>query len=182
MKFKCVFKVIILLIYMLSYCQCGDHFQETFLGEVGGGNYTYYWFPHPGAVTLQLHSLEGDADLYVSSKNVKPTFDIESHELQSTTCGAEQIKVPSAYERPLSIAVYGHPSHDKSLYELKIDVFDSVAETDYPSESYESSKPVSIPPSISNLPGKDETENEERSVFWTLFLHVLQVLLDLLVD
>lgn len=174
--------ILILICMLISVCHCGDHFQETLLGTVGGGNYTYYWLPQPGTVLLQLNSVKGDADLYVSSKNLKPTFDIENHELQSTTCGIEQIKVPSIYDRPLSIAVYGHPSHDISYYELKIDVYDSVVETDYPSEAHESPQPLSKPTSVPNLPGKDEPEYEERSVFWTLFLHVLQVLLDLLVD
>lgn len=176
-------EIVVLLVFMLSsFCHCGDHFEETLFGVVGGGNYTYYWLPQPGTVTLQLNSLEGDADLYISSKNLKPTFDVENHELQSTTCGLEQIKVPSFYERPLSIAVYGHPSHDMSLYELKIDIYESAEETNFPNEVHESSKPLSRPASSPNLPEKDEPEYEERSVFWTLFLHVLQVLLDLLVD
>ena len=174
--------ILFLILMFISACHCGDHFQETLLGTVGGGNYTYYWLPQPGTVILQLNSLKGDADLYVSSKNLKPTFDIENHELQSTTCGIEQIKVSSIYDRPLSIAVYGHPSHDISLYELKIDVYDSIAETDYLTEAYELPQVLSKPTSNSNIPGKDEPEYEERSVFWTLFLHILQVLLDLLVD
>ncbi|GFQ99645.1 hypothetical protein TNCT_379421 [Trichonephila clavata] len=39
-----------------------------------------------------------------------------------------KVRVPSYYERPVSIAVYGHPSHEVSLYELKIDVYESGAE------------------------------------------------------
>ncbi|XP_054717019.1 UPF0669 protein C6orf120 homolog [Uloborus diversus] len=174
-----------LIIISTSLCHCADHFQETLLGAVGSGNYTYYWLPQPGIVILSLLSLEGDADLYVSSKNLKPTFDIENHELQSTTCGIEHIKVSAGYDRPLSIAVYGHPSHEISLYELKIDVFDSVSEADvYPDINPKEVKKTqfSKPPPTPNLPGKEESEYEERSVFWTLFLHVLQVLLDLLVD
>ncbi|XP_035229603.1 UPF0669 protein C6orf120 homolog [Stegodyphus dumicola] len=171
------------LIMWAPLCLGADHFQETLLGTVGGGNYSYYWLPQPGTVVLYLRTLEGDADLYVSSKNLKPTFDIENHELQSTTCGIEQIKVPAGYGRPLSIAVYGHPSHEISLYELKIDVFDAVEDV-YPDLNPRETKKTQSnkPPSSSSLPVKDEPEYEERSVFWTLFLHVLQVLLDLLVD
>lgn len=181
MRFKERF-ISLLFIMSSSLCHCTDHFQETLLGAVGGGNYSYYWLPQPGTVFLQLSTLEGDADLYVSSKNLKPTFDVENHELQSTTCGVEQIKVPSGYDRPLSIAVYGHPSHDISLYELKIDVYDSHAESDLHSDNHESQKTQPKPTSLPNLSGKDEQEYEERSVFWTLFLHILQVLLDLLMD
>ncbi|GBM73647.1 UPF0669 protein C6orf120 [Araneus ventricosus] len=167
-------------------CQCADHFQESILGAVGGGNYSYYWLPQPGTVLLQLHSIEGDADLYVSSKNLKPTFDIENHDLQSTTCGSEQVKVPANYERPVSIAVYGHPSHEISLYELKIDVYDSVDESDtiYEDLNSDESKTTHFnkPNAVPNIPIKEDPDYEERSVFWTLLLHILQVLLDLLVD
>lgn len=178
----------LLLLISAPVCQCADHFQESLLGTVGGGNYSYYWLPQPGTVVLHLRTIEGDADLYVSCKNLKPTYEIENHELQSTTCGSEQIKVPSAYERPVSIAVYGHPSHEISLYELKVDVYNSEVEVEV-EETYEEihaqdsktpyfSKPSPVP----NLPVKDDSDYEERSVFWTLLLHILQVLLDLLVD
>ncbi|GFR26705.1 UPF0669 protein C6orf120 homolog [Trichonephila clavata] len=185
MKFRD--KILPFLLLMLSpVCQCVEHFQESILGAVGGGNYSYYWLPQPGTVMLLLHSIEGDADLYVSSKNLKPTYDIENHDLQSTTCGAEQVRVPSYYERPVSIAVYGHPSHEVSLYELKIDVYESGAEIEeiYEDLNAEETKTAHFnkPTSVPNIPVKEDPEYEERSVFWTLLLHILQVLLDLLVD
>ncbi|XP_015906648.1 UPF0669 protein C6orf120 homolog [Parasteatoda tepidariorum] len=164
---------------------CAEHFHETLLGAVGGGNYSYYRLSHTGTVVLQLNSLEGDADLYVSSGNLKPTYDIENHEWQSTTCGTEHVRVASHYERPLTIAVYGHPSHEISLYELKIDVYETSADEEsiFDEVSYQDDKPnFSKPTSIPNLNGKDEPEYEEKSVFWTLLWRILHVLLDLLVD
>lgn len=163
-------------------CLYAEHFQETLLGAVGAGNYSYYWLPNPGTVILHLSTFEGDADLYVSSKNLKPTFDIENHELQSTTCGLEQVNVSPVYDRPLSIAVYGHPSHDISFYELKIDVFDPPEDTDLHPDFHEAKKPHSRPTSPPNISEKEDRDYEEQSVFWTLFLRVLQVMLDLLVD
>lgn len=175
-----------LLLISSPLCQCADHFHETLLGSVGAGNYSYYWLPQPGTVLLQLRTLEGDADLYVSCKNLKPTFEIDNHDFQSTTCGTEKIKVPAVADRPVSIAVYGHPSHELSLYELKVDVFNSVVEDTYEEIHAQDSKtsyfgkPTSAIPSMPAV--KEDGEYEERSVFWTLLLHILQVLLDLLVD
>lgn len=86
-------------------------------GLVGGGNYTYYTLEtsadKPVFLTVLLHSLEGDADLYIAGRNRRPTFDVEEHSFQSTTCGDEIIVVPAHFireESPIVIGVYGKES------------------------------------------------------------------------
>lgn len=82
---------------------------------VGAGNYTYYTLEAPDmqksiVITVSLQSLEGDADLYISGHNKKPTFDVEGHSFQSTSCGNEIVVVPSHFvreESPVVIGVYG---------------------------------------------------------------------------
>jgi hypothetical protein len=83
-------------------------------GVVGGGNYTYYTLETPAdkevVLTILLHSLEGDADLYVAGRNKRPAFDVEEHSFQSTTCGNDMVVIPGHFvreESPIVIGVYG---------------------------------------------------------------------------
>lgn len=57
-------------------------FHERVSGVVGAGNYTYYTLSKHGSVTILLHPVSGDPDLYVSERNVQPTFDLDNHCLQ----------------------------------------------------------------------------------------------------
>ena len=86
---------------------------ETFYGEVGAFNYTYYRFDgdEDTKLTLRLRTLEGDADLYVGGQRSKPTFELDQHHFQSTTCGEiDEVVVPAWFvneERPIGIGIYG---------------------------------------------------------------------------
>lgn len=84
----------------------------------------------------------GDADLYASQTTTKPTYEPDHYCLQSTTCGEDIIFIPKRYfiltnlfehfthtqyifyifsfKRPVSIGVYGHPSHEISKYTLLV--------------------------------------------------------------
>ena len=93
--------------------------QASVEGVVGAGNYTYYVLDSSSEdsvrLRLLLHTLDGDADLYVAGRNERPTFDPEKHEFQSTTCGTDAITVSASLVqelRPLVVGVYGKiPSH-----------------------------------------------------------------------
>ncbi|XP_057334396.1 UPF0669 protein C6orf120 homolog [Microplitis mediator] len=74
--------------------------------EVAGGSYKYYSL------------IKGDTDLYVSQLINKPTYESDQYCLQSTTCGDDIIFIPESFKRPVSIGVYGHPSHEISQYNL----------------------------------------------------------------
>ena len=83
-------------------------------GTVTAGNYSYFTLSaatdEPVKLTVQLYSLEGDADLYVAGRNQRPSFDVHSHHFQSTTCGKDMVVVPSHFlqeESPVVIGVYG---------------------------------------------------------------------------
>lgn len=87
-------------------------------GLVFSGNYTYYTLQTSSdkavVLTILLHSLDGDADLYVAGRNKKPTFDVEEHNFQSTTCGDDRVVVPAHFvreESPIVIGVYGKCSN-----------------------------------------------------------------------
>lgn len=83
-------------------------------GVVGGGNYSYYTLETPAdravVLTVLLYSQDGDADLYVAGRNKRPSFEVEEHSFQSTTCGNDIIVVPGHFvreESPIVIGVYG---------------------------------------------------------------------------
>ncbi|XP_046400909.1 UPF0669 protein C6orf120 homolog isoform X2 [Ischnura elegans] len=62
----------------------------------------------------------GDADLYVSQFLSKPTFDPLAYCLHSATCGVDVVHIPKSFRRPIGIGIYGHSSHEVSLYTLDV--------------------------------------------------------------
>ncbi|XP_030627412.1 UPF0669 protein C6orf120 homolog isoform X2 [Chanos chanos] len=78
-------------------------------GHIGAGNYSYLRLNHDGRIILHMRSLKGDADLYVSDKTLRPSFD--TYKLQSATCGHDVVVVPGDFVRPVGIGIYGHPSY-----------------------------------------------------------------------
>uniref|UniRef100_A0A8C7U9C8 Lipocalin/cytosolic fatty-acid binding domain-containing protein n=1 Tax=Oncorhynchus mykiss TaxID=8022 RepID=A0A8C7U9C8_ONCMY len=71
-------------------------------GHIGAGNYSYLRLNHDGKIILHMRSLKGDADLYVSDKTLRPSFD--TYKLQSVTCGQDVVVVPGDFGRPVGIA------------------------------------------------------------------------------
>ncbi|CAG5099574.1 Similar to Ercc4: DNA repair endonuclease XPF (Mus musculus) [Cotesia congregata] len=73
---------------------------------------------YDGIVKILLVTQKGDADLFISQFINKPTYEPDQYCLQSTTCGEDIIFIPQSFKRPVSIGVYGHPSHEASQYNL----------------------------------------------------------------
>lgn len=144
-------------------------------GHIGAGNYSYLRLNHDGNIILHMESLKGDADLYVSDKTLRPSFD--SYKLQSVTCGQDVVVVPVDFVRPVGIGIYGHPSHQESEFEMKVfydlkvpeDPFDK---SSYPSE--EGDKPKGHPKA------SEEDYQEEESVLWTILIGILKIVLEIL--
>ncbi|KAK0178143.1 hypothetical protein PV328_002120 [Microctonus aethiopoides] len=88
--------------------------------ETSGGSYKYYSLMYEGVIKIILLSQKGDADLYLSQTISKPTYEPDQYCLQSTTCGEDIIFIPESFKRPVSIGVYGHPSHETSHYNLLV--------------------------------------------------------------
>lgn len=152
-------------------------FHERVSGVVGAGNYTYYTLSKHGSVTILLHPVSGDPDLYVSERNVQPTFDLDNHCLQSTTCGPERVELPRHFGRPVGIGIYGHPSYLLSVYELEVRVEDSSENLLFYDHAFMASQdgPQSEAPSQ-----ESSQELPEESLLWTLLLGLLKLLLQIL--
>uniref|UniRef100_A0A3Q3VJF0 Uncharacterized protein n=1 Tax=Mola mola TaxID=94237 RepID=A0A3Q3VJF0_MOLML len=67
-------------------------------GHIGAGNYSYLRLNHDGRIILHMQSLKGDADIYVSDKTLRPSFD--TYKLQSVTCGQDVVVVPGDFASP----------------------------------------------------------------------------------
>ena len=147
--------------------------------------YRYIQIDRDGDYRVELHSLQGDADLYVSDETTSPSY--QDYQVKSTTCGDDVVYVPNYFLRPVYVGVYGHISYDQSKFILKVFSVDSeqdiFAENVYSYEQIvegsekknnERSKRQSNPP---NVPKGEE----EESLVWTIFVGILKILLDVLV-
>ncbi|KAL3879820.1 hypothetical protein ACJMK2_032101 [Sinanodonta woodiana] len=80
--------------------------------------FTYYTISLEGHVRIELESLEGDVDLYVSDETLTP--DYVNYKLKSVTSGLHSVEVPAEFKRPVGIGIVGHLIHLPSSYKLTI--------------------------------------------------------------
>lgn len=139
-------------------------------GHIGAGNYSYLRLNHDGRIILHMQSLKGDADLYVSDKTLHPNFD--TYKLQSVTCGHDVVVVPGDFKRPVGIGVYGHPSYHESEFEIRVFYDQSVPQD--PFEKGSDGQNDKKPPQ-----GADNFQ-EEESIFWTILIGLLKLILEIL--
>ncbi|OQR68431.1 hypothetical protein BIW11_12919 [Tropilaelaps mercedesae] len=108
----------------------GQWVDETLTGSVEGGRFAQYSLSKPGRVIITLTPKQGDPDIYVGENGTEPDYHLDRHSYQSTTCGIERVVVPTFALRPIGIGVYGHPSHEYSVFELHVRVEDEMDEYD----------------------------------------------------
>lgn len=144
-------------------------------GHIGAGNYSYLRLNHDGRIILLMRSLKGDADLYVSDKTLRPSFD--SYKLQSATCGQDAVVVPKDFVRPVGIGIYGHPSHRESEFEMRV-FYDHNAPPDPFDKSLYTSEDRHGPQKYHQAP--EEEFQEEESIFWTILIGLLKIILEIL--
>ena len=149
---------LLLFISLLLRLASSEQVIQTFYGEIGAGNFTYFTLKKEGDVTLVLESVEGDADIYVSQDSLKPDFD--DYDLKSATCGEDVVTIPSYYKRPIGISVFGHVYAPLTKYTMKVLMNYSVGE--------ESERQYS------------ESEEPEDSLLWTLLVNILKIILEIL--
>lgn len=144
-------------------------------GHIGAGNYSYLRLNHDGRIILHMQSLKGDADLYVSDKTLRPSFD--TYKLQSVTCGQDVVVVPGDFSRPVGIGIYGHPSHKESEFEMRVFYDQTVLQDPFDKGSYtaeDGQKPKKSPQAA------EEDFQEEESIFWTILIGLLKIILEIL--
>ncbi|KAE8601729.1 hypothetical protein XENTR_v10013774 [Xenopus tropicalis] len=177
------FMVLVLQAFYLANCLTDEEIPEEWLllhvlqGQIGAGNYSYLRLNHEGTIILQVQSLKGDADIYVSSLTLNPTFD--DYELQSTTCGLDKITIAHHLSRPVGIGIYGHPSHMESEFELKVYYDRTVREDPFADASYDPEVLEAKQRQQQQQTSLDSSQ-EEESVLRTILIGVLKIVLELL--
>ncbi|ESO86165.1 hypothetical protein LOTGIDRAFT_129614 [Lottia gigantea] len=146
---------------------------HTSKSVIGAENYTYFQISKPGSHRIDVVSLTGDADLYVSDKTTYPDF--ENYDLKSTTCGTDSVDVPSSFQRPLYIGIYGHPNYENSTFQLNI--YHMIFEEENSYESYVQYN-TRNKNTYSNNYNNDNDENE--SPWMTILIGILKIILDVL--
>ncbi|KAF1450927.1 UPF0669 protein C6orf120 homolog isoform 1-T5 [Spheniscus humboldti] len=144
-------------------------------GQIGAGNYSYLRLNHEGKIVLQMRSLKGDADLYVSDMTLHPSFD--EYELQSVTCGQDVVHVPAHFRRPVGIGIYGHPSHLESEFEMKVYYDRTVVQYPFGEASY---NPEEMEANQKYSQSSEDESQDEESVFWTILIGILKLILEIL--
>lgn len=150
---------------------------QTVVGTVGADNTTYYTLGYEGPISLILHTLEGDADLYISQYLQHPSYNTSEYCLHSATCGIDRIDIPSSFKRPIGVGVYGHILHPLSTYRLSVKLRDELDPTDRTDEELEAEY-VEIRESINNY--TQIPKGEEQSVFFSILWTFLEILLEVL--
>ena len=149
---------------------CAEYLLHTFTQHVGAGNFTYYKLTRPGNIKLVLETLSGDADIYVSESVLMP--DYENYDSKSATCGDDTVAITSEMNRPIGVAIYGHPRCASTHFTLKVytdEKLDGEAEMTERSSKHRHGGYF--------VDGKDDDD----SALWTVFVGILKILFDILI-
>lgn len=157
----------------------GHTVDETISGSIEAGRFTYYSLSKPGRVVITLTPTQGDPDIYVGENGTEPDYSLDKHTYQSTTCGVDQVVIPSYALRPIGIGVYGHPSHENSVYELHVRVDEEAVDEGYLTDEY---LETPSPPKASESPrsGEGDLEDWEDLPFYNILISLLKLFWEVL--
>ncbi|KAK3588872.1 hypothetical protein CHS0354_025853 [Potamilus streckersoni] len=178
-----------LLIVNLIFCHAAEVLQ-VLEDTVSGENFSYYRLSVQGRIYIELETLEGDADIYVSDETLQP--DYMNYKLKSVTCGLDSVEVPAEFKRPVGIGIFGQPIHATSRYRITTKWLASTDENEdyqrlmdtyykyeeyifYDIEKLGNSEQVTTP-----APDTD-TLNEEGSLIWQIFVFFLKIIFEIIV-
>ncbi|XP_045456752.1 UPF0669 protein C6orf120 homolog [Melitaea cinxia] len=92
---------------------------DTVDGFVWAGNFSYWQLGYVGPLLIELTSLNGDADLYVSD-TIRPSYEVDKNNFSSATCGTDVVHIPMEFPRPIGIGVFGDWSSSISEYVIQV--------------------------------------------------------------
>ena len=178
------------VLFLIQQTVSGATTIQTVSGMLHAENFTYYKLNGDGWLRLELHSLQGDVDLYVSGLTLHPSF--SEYELKSETCGVDSVDIHSSMNRPVGIAIYAHPSYVQSSYRMDILVVSEHEVDDYEQlfralHYYDGGQDQSTEDDKGRggerKPGKSyvRREEEEESIWWTILVTILKFILEVIV-
>ncbi|XP_049883151.1 UPF0669 protein C6orf120 homolog [Pectinophora gossypiella] len=147
---------------------------DTVVGVVGAGNFSYWQLGHTGPLLVELTSLSGDADLYVS-ENIRPSYEVDRNNFSSATCGPDMVNIPADFPRPLGIGVFGHWSHIFSEYSIQVFLDASASPGDH-AVAFERSSRGDISADSDGKRGRDKAVTRKEEESKPRFLKLLSIL------
>ncbi|XP_050309952.1 UPF0669 protein C6orf120 homolog [Anthonomus grandis grandis] len=115
-----IFVIITILFYKMINWEVPV--KPKLLGRAGGtldrDTFSYIYIRSHGPIVLNLTSLFGDTDMYISYANIHPTFEPETYFQHSATCGEDVIELPESSNTPLAIGLYGYGEENSFLLEI----------------------------------------------------------------
>ncbi|OWF44402.1 hypothetical protein KP79_PYT26368 [Mizuhopecten yessoensis] len=184
-----MYPFLIVFLYLLESV-ASENLIQTINDTIGAENYTYYRVSGVGRLRLELTSMYGDADLYVSHITLSPTFN--EYELKSTTCGMDVVEIPAFLTRPIGVAVYGYPvKRNETEYSLSVYFVSKYDDSDYSSldsmytlRDSDSKNDVNAgqatPNGQQSYQDKEEEEISVSETLWTILLTILKVVFEVL--
>ncbi|OWR41759.1 hypothetical protein KGM_204621 [Danaus plexippus plexippus] len=153
---------------------------DTVVGVVGAGNFSYWQLGHSGPLLVELTSLSGDADLYVSD-SLRPSYEVDKNNFSSATCGADTVSIPAEFPRPIGIGVFGDWSNKVSEYSIQVFLDTSVLVRDesiveHAKINTEKTEVPTKPPSKEKLSTKRGDDDRPRLV---KFLSLLDMIVEM---
>lgn len=150
-------------------------------------DFTRLKFENHGTYRLILLSLQGDADLYISTKNELVSYD--NYELSSCTCGIDEVVIQSYMKRPIHIAIYGSSQYRNIRYRLLIEKIEPEFQTSYLFFN-EGEDKQTVNDELQQKPGKTLTygsntvheKSEESNTgysLWSLFVAFLELVIEI---
>ena len=97
--------------------------------------------------------------------------DYDNYDSKSATCGDDAVAITSNMNRPIGVAIYGHPRSASTHFTLKVYTDEKL---DGESEMTERSKHRH---GSYFVDGKDDDD----SALWTIFVGILKILFDILI-
>ncbi|XP_076464549.1 UPF0669 protein C6orf120 homolog [Babylonia areolata] len=162
---------------------------QSITGMLYAENFTYYKLSGEGWLRLELFSLKGDVDIYVSGLTLTPSF--SDYELKSESCGVDTVDIHSTMNRPVGIGIYAHPSYLQSAFRMDIQVVMDFEIDEYEQlfkafHFYESDDVSAKEESKSRSSRKskassDSEEEEKESIWWTILITILKFILEVIV-
>lgn len=153
---------IIVIVYSSIQSTTLSKLISSEFGEIESGNFVYYKYPNKLNFKLELESFSGDCDLYISDRFHDVNY--SNYDLQSTTCGKDEIFIDGELKRPIYAAVYAHPYYSSCKYTLN-----QFADPDIDLVEDEN---------INSNDKSDDTSEKENSLWW-LFINLLELIAEI---
>lgn len=58
--------------------------------------------------------------MYISQFLLHPSYNSSEYCLHSATCGQDRVDIPSGYQRPIGVGVYGHVLYPSTTFQLTV--------------------------------------------------------------